>query len=729
MEPREYSEEIDLRKYWLVLKRRWLASTLVFSGTVAFAAVITSLQNPIYQASGKLLFRTDRAPLLTGLDSAVTTQPTMPLAKNSDLLGTQSEIIRSLPIAEATVEALELKNAKGDLINPQLIANSLTVKPVAGTDVLEISYESNDPKLAAAVVNQVMQAYIENDVKTNRADAQAAGTFIQNQLPKSEQAVSEAEAALRQFKEQNGVVVLEEEASAAVSTMSTLDREITEARAQLAETTARASALRRQVGTDAATSVDISSLNQSPGVQEALTKLQEVQAELASTRAAYRSGHPAVTRLEREEAQLQAVLGDRVRQVLGRNQQVPIGELQIGTLRQDLISDYVQAEVERLSLVRRINDLSGSQSAYEQRAQVLPALEKTQRELERRLDAAQTTYQTLLTQLQEVQVAANQNVGNARVISIASVPRRPVAPRKAINLAAGGVAGILLGIVAAFLLDLTDRSVKTLKEVRESFGQTLLGVIPNFGRSGKTLSLMEDPDQGMPRVVVREAPTSPVREAYQMLHANLKFLTSDSDLKAIVITSSVPKEGKSEVAANLAAEMAQVRRRVLLVDADMRHPTQHHAWGLTNLVGLSNVVVGQVKFSEAVQAIMPNLHVLTAGVVPPNPLFLLDSSRMASLVEAFSRNYDFVIFDTPALAGTADAAVIGKLTDGTLMVVRPGLVDSASGNAAKAFLAQSGQNVLGVVVNGVNVKNEPDSYFYYTREEQAIAKPDVVAVR
>jgi polysaccharide biosynthesis transport protein len=729
MEPREYSEEIDLRKYWLVLKRRWLTSTLVFSGTVAFAALITSLQNPVYQASGKLLFRTDRAPLLTGLDTAISSQPTLPLAKNSDLLGTQSEIIRSLPISEATVKALDLKNTKGELINPQLIANSLTVKPVAGTDVLEISYQSNDPELAAAVVNQIMQTYIENDVKINRADAQAAGTFIQNQLPKSEREVSQAEAALRQFKEQNGVVVLAEEASAAVSNMSTLDRAITDARAELAQTSARADALRRQVGMDAASSVDISSLNQSPGVQEALTKLQEVQTSLASTRAAYRSGHPAVTRLEREESQLKAVLGDRVRQVLGRNQQVAVGDLQIGSLRQDLISDYVEAEVLRSSLVRRINDLSGSQSAYEQRAQVLPALEKTQRELERQLDAAQTTYQTLLTQLQEVQVAANQNVGNARVISTADTPRRPVAPRKTINLAAGGVAGILLGIAAAFLLDLTDRSVKTLKEVRESFGQTLLGVIPNFGRSGKPLSLMEDPDQGMPRVVVRDAPNSPVREAYQMLHANLKFLASDSELKAIVITSSVPKEGKSEVAANLAAVVAQVRRRVLLVDADMRHPTQHHAWGLTNLVGLSNVIVGQVKFSEAVQAIMPNLHVLTAGVVPPNPLFLLDSSRMASLVEAFSRNYDFVIFDTPALAGIADAAVIGKLTDGTLMVVRPGLVDLASGNAAKAFLEQSGQNVLGVVVNGVNVKNEPDSYFYYTREEQAIAKPDVVPVR
>ena len=190
-----------------------------------------------------------------------------------------------------------------------------------------------------------------------------------------------------------------------------------------------------------------------------------------------------------------------------------------------------------------------------------------------------------------------------------------------------------------------------------------------------------------------------------------------------MVTSSVTKEGKSEVAANLAVAMAQVGRRVLLVDADMRHPIQHHIWEMTNSCGLSNVIVDQVPIPLAVQEVMPNLYVLPSGVVPPNPVALLDSKRMASLMASFAEDYDCIIFDTPTLAGTADAAVLSKLSDGILLVARPGVLDWNSANATKEFLTQSGQNVLGMVINGVNIKNEPDSYFYYTRSSVESASP------
>jgi len=202
-----------------------------------------------------------------------------------------------------------------------------------------------------------------------------------------------------------------------------------------------------------------------------------------------------------------------------------------------------------------------------------------------------------------------------------------------------------------------------------------------------------------------------------MLQANLRFLSSDKEIKAIVVTSSVPQEGKSEVSANLAVAMAQVGRRVLLVDADMRRPSQHHIWKLTNSSGLSNILVGDTDFNLAVQEVMPKLDVLTSGIIPPNPVALLDSKRMASLIETFSKNYDFVIVDTSPLAGVADAPILGKMADGILLVVRPRVVDYPKAKAAKEFLLSSGQKVLGLVANGVTPKNEPDSYFYYTDEK------------
>jgi polysaccharide biosynthesis transport protein len=194
-----------------------------------------------------------------------------------------------------------------------------------------------------------------------------------------------------------------------------------------------------------------------------------------------------------------------------------------------------------------------------------------------------------------------------------------------------------------------------------------------------------------------------------------------------VVTSSVAKEGKSEVIANLAMSMAQAGRRILLIDADLRSPSQHHIWDLLNVEGLSNVIVEQIPVERVIQSVAPNLDVLSAGVIPPNPLALLDSKRMESLVAGLAQKYDSILFDAPPLAGTADVAALGQLADGVLFVVRPGVVDAASAEAAKEFLAHSGQNVLGMVINGVNIKIEPDSYFYYSRDpgEAPIAPPAV----
>jgi succinoglycan biosynthesis transport protein ExoP len=560
-----------------------------------------------------------------------------------------------------------------------------------------------------------MEVYIENDILSNRAKATAARVFIDKQLPNVEATVRQADAALRKFKEENGVVALPEEATSAVEVMADLDKQIAQAQAQLADADAKSTALRNQVGLNSEAAVAVSSLSQSPAVQEVLTELQKVQGQLAVERTRFLDTSPTIASLQRREAALKALLQGRVDQVLG-SQQAPIDNLQIGTLRQQLTADLVQSEVERSGLASQLTVLYQAQSAYKKRSNVMPRLEQNLRELERRVGASQSTYETLLNKLQEAQVTENQNVGNARVISTAQVPKK-AGPSKKKYLLLGGIGGILLGIVTAFLLDMTDRSVKTLKEARELFGSPLLGVIPAFGKSGKTRPPVGDLEPIVPRIVARDMPRSPIGQAYQMLQANLKFLSSDKQLKAIVVTSSVPKEGKSEVSANLAAVMAQVGRRVLLVDADMRHPSQHHLWELTNSVGLSNVIVGEAEFKTAVREVMPRLDVLTAGVIPPNPVALLDSKRMASLIETFLKSYDCVLIDTPPLAGIADAPILGKMVDGILLVVRPGVVDSASAKAAKDFITRSGQNVLGLVANGVIIKNEPDSYFYYTKEQ------------
>ncbi|MBW4593909.1 MAG: polysaccharide biosynthesis tyrosine autokinase [Brasilonema angustatum HA4187-MV1] len=714
MEPVPNSEEIDFQKYWLILQRRWLPAVGVCGVVVIVASLLAFSSKPTYKAEGSLLIKTNRTSSLTGLGEAIGRLETLTTESNPS--ETQAKIVASVPVIQETIAELNLKDDKGKYITIEQLTNTLKITSLKGTEILQVSYTDKDPKLAARVVNKVMQAYIKNNIEANRQEAVSARKFIQKQLPTTEVSVKEAESALRKFKENNQIITLQEEATAAVEAIAKLDDQISQAQAQLEDATAKSEKLQAQAKIDSQQTVINSSLTQASGIQQVLTQLQEAQSQLAVERTRLKPEHPIIVNLEEKVAALNSVLQQRMKQVTGSNQQISLKNLQNGSLRQKLLEDYAGIETQRVGFVKQIATLSNQRTLYKERANILPKLEQTQRELERKLKAAQTTYETLLTRLQEVQVAENQNIGNARVISPALIPDKSTGSGKILIIGAGGVLGVLFGAIAAFALDTIDPSLKTVKQAKELFKYTLLGVIPLTGKNQKKSFKKPKVDQPIPRVIGRDIPHFPIGDAYQMLQANLKFLSSDREPRVIVVTSSVSGEGRSEVAANLAMAMTQVGHRVLLVDADMRHPVQHHIWNLTNAVGLSHVIVNPDTLDLALQEVMPNLHVIPAGVVPPNPVALLDSKCMAALVSSFAEEYDFVIFDTAPLGGVADAAVLGNLVDGILWVVRPGVVDFPSANAARDFLKQSGHNVLGMVINGVNVKGEPDSYFYYTKE-------------
>ncbi|BAT53351.1 Lipopolysaccharide biosynthesis [Nostoc sp. NIES-3756] len=719
MESLRSIEEVDIHKYIEVLQRRWLAVVGVFGLSLALGCLYAFSLKPSYKADGSLMIMTNRTFSLTGLPQDI--GKLEPLNVNDNPLETQVRIIGSNPVLERTINTLNLKEANGKKLSIRIFAQQLKIEGIKGTDVVQISYKSNNAEQAAKVVNTVIKSYIDLNIQANQDEAVTAKQVILREIPKAEESVKKAESELRIFKEINKIVALEQEATVAVDTVSKLSNQISQAQAQLNDVKGRLEQLRAQAQVNSQQGVIASELSQAPGVQKVLAELQETQSKLAIERTRFEPEHPAITALEEKVAVLEKLLKERTGEVAG-NAPVTQGSLQVGQLRQSLIADITRAEAQRVGLERQITTLIQQRDAYIKRANYLPKLEQNQRELERRLQAAQGTYETLLKKRQEIDIAQNQKIPNARVISYALVPDFPEGPRKILFVIGGGAVGIFLGIIAAFSIDLIDRSVKTVKEAKEVLRYTVLGVIPTLGRNSKDESPIPGLDRPVPKIIGRDIPYFPLGDAYQILQVNLKFLCSDKPLKSIVVTSSVPKEGKSEVSANLAVTMAQAGRRVLLVDADMRHPIQHHIWELSNEIGLSNVLIGQVTLEDAVQEVMPNLEVLPCGILPPNPVAMLDSQRMATLMSNFARDYDFIIFDTPPLTGIADAAVLSTLTDGILLVVRPGVVDFDSANAAKEFLTQSGQKVLGIVINGVNIKNEPNGYIYSYKEPQLESK-------
>ncbi len=700
----EDRDSVDFQQYWLILKRRWLLIAVVMGSVIGLTGLITFMQKPIYEAQGKLLFnKQNGVSSLTGLNEQVGQLSSVTTLSNP--LDTEAEVISSNAIIQKTITHFQLKDQTGKLLTIDAFLKQLKLKSIRGTDVMALSYSSTDPQQATAVINFLMGDYLENNIRTNRASATAAREFLSNQLPDIEKRVVAVEAALRRFKEENSVVALDQEAKTGVERLSELSNQITKAQAALADATSRSQAIQSQLKLNTQQAVGLNTLSQSHGVQQLLTEYQKVQDQLAVERSRFQNEHPIILNLIGKEQALREQLEQRVAKTLSNSQVVPEQNLQIGELKQTLTANLVQSQVERLGLENQVRVLTKEFSLFHARLGDIPRLQQRQQQLERQQQVARVTYEQMLKRLQEVQVVENQNVGNARVVSEALVPKKPISPRIALNLALGGFLGIILAVGTALMLESVDKSVKTVEEANELLRYPLLGTIPLYAQKASLVG------QHKLELPVLNNPFSPVNAAFEMLVANLGFTVSDKTLKVIVVTSSIPSEGKSYVAANLAVATAQMGRRVLLLDADMRHPRQRQIWELPNMAGLGNVLVGQTELQTTAQEALINLEVLTCGTISPNPVALLDSQRMASLIAEAARDYDFVIIDTPPLCMFADAMILGKLADGILLVVRSGMVKSTAATATKKLLEQSQQRVLGMVVNG---EIGGGSYGYYS---------------
>ncbi len=714
MDFQDRPEEIDFQKYWLILKRHWLAATGVWLLVIVAATFSAISSTETYKAYGKLRLkrRNTTSALVTEAGEQIGTLDS--LSSQDTPLDTEVEVIRSAPIIEKTIAALELTNTEGEPATYEGFLEALSVSALAGTDVLNITYRSQDPQEAQTVVDQLMATYIENNILVNRAQAVAAREFISQQLPKTEAALLQAEVALRQFQEQNNIVDLQTESRLTISQISELNSKINQVNVGISKLSSRINEIETKIGANSDKAIAVNNLNQAEGVQQVLAKLQGVENRLAIERNRFHERNPVIINLLGEKAALEALLEERVTEVSG-SETVPNPVLQIGDIEDNLAANLVASEVEYKSLQEEIIALEEAKVAYQQRANAIPQLAQTQRELERQLNAAQSTYEILLERLQQVRIAENQNVGNAQIISPAIASQYPVSTSKKVILAMGIIVGGVFYVVTAFLLELIDPSIKTSKELRGLLDYNLLGMIPHVQNKLALPLPGLKTELAKPESLVRDTPYSIVGEAYRMLHANLRFLSRQRQLRSLVITSSVSQEGKSTVSANLAVASAQLGSQVLLIDADLRHPRQHHIWKLTNEMGLSDVILGNAQLDLATKTVMDNLDILPSGSITPNSLSLLNSEAMANLIAECSQRYDLVIIDTPPLLLVADALTLGNMSDGMLLVARPQIIDNVSANASQELLVKSEQRVLGLVTNGVVVENEPDSYFHYAK--------------
>ncbi|MEL6162761.1 MAG: GumC family protein, partial [Cyanobacteria bacterium J06628_3] len=526
MESQESSLSVD--KYWQVLKRRWVPGLAAFFPVFLLSLLSSSLKKPTYVAEGTLQFqRTNATSSLTEFGTSIGKLESVAQDNTSNPLQTEAEIIRSVPVVQKTIKRLNLQDKDGNLLDYEDFLENLTVSDINKTDVLTVSYKDSEPRKAARVVNTLMAAYLEHNVSSRRKAATSAREFIENQLPKAEAIVSKAEAELANFKEKNKVYALQQEAAQSIEVLGSLQNQIGEIKTKLADISARSQQISSQVGITPQEALNMTSLNQAAGVQDVLKEVQQLESQLASRRTVLKNNHPEIIALESKYNVLKRLLQDRIRQTVGNSEQL-YDRLQEGELKQDLAAELVNLESTSFGLTNQLAVLSELQTSYRERLKNLPKLEQQQRELERKVEAAQSTYSLLLKKLQETRIAENQNIGNASKVSEALVPQEPVSS-PLVDYLSASLLGMLVSLATMYLLESQDKSIKTIEEAKELTGLTLLGVIPDFSRPKKSILGRQEPETAYPTLMVRDAPRSPISEAFRMLRANLKFMSADKE--------------------------------------------------------------------------------------------------------------------------------------------------------------------------------------------------------
>ena len=715
-------EYIDFNRYWQVLKRRWIPATATFAGILGISLIAALASEDVYEAEAQLQIKPDNTEDVLGI-KGVAGKDERRVLDQKDPLETEAKILKSRPIVENLIQELDLRDDRGEPLTYKSVVKDLEVEPIMGTELLRVSYSDSDPDVAVALVDRAVQLYSEDYAIFNRSEALKAQDFLTTELPKAEENLQKAEEELRQFKNRNRIADIDGLTDSTIDSLAEIESQIEQIEADLEDVDAQYNRLRIQLGMSWQEASAVSSLSQSVGVQKVLEQLQNVNVALAQKRNFLSDNAPQIISLKEEQADLTALLERQITSTLGSQQRdlaSKINILSLGELKQAQLAQYAQLGLRKEGLEKKLASLRNTYNAYQQRSDNLPRLQQQQRELRRKVEAAQKVYNTLLSRAEDLGVLTGREPDKVRIVSPAALAEDPVNTDGKIIVAAGAMMGALFGMALAFLLDLKDNTIKNTQEVEEMFAYPLHGVVPELKlpEESRQPQLPGTATAKLTEQISTDVSMMPLKEAYQNIQVNLKLLDGESEKKVIAITSSVPQEGKSSVSANLAVARTQCGQRILLVDADMRRPSQHHVWEISNQVGLSNVLQQEAKWEDSVQNVMTNLDVLTSGTIPENPIALLDSSLMKAFIDSVSQHYDRVIFDTPPLIGIADTKVIGKLVDGFLFVVRPGVVDYGSATAAKKMLDTNGQKVLGVIVNGADMRNEPyyyNNYYYADR--------------
>jgi len=598
-----------------------------------------------------------------------------PPSASSLLQDLTSKVMSLVKATPAAPEAPKVDETADESALVSGFIGRVSVEPVRGSHLVDVTFLSEDPKFAAEAVNALVDEYVSQNLELKLQSTQGMLDWLDKELDSQQKRVEESERALANYREKENALSLDDKQNIVLSRLNQLNDAVTRARTERVQK----ESLYKQVNAiSTGTAPDaIPAIATNPAVASAKAKLIDLQREKAKLLERYAEKHPQVINVN-------AALQDAQRQV----------DLEIARAVQSVKNEYETAVLQEQTLAR---NLDGAKSE----AQDLNRKGIGYGVMEREAKSNREVYQSLLTREKELRVSANSRTNNVRVVDRAETPRGPISASGRRTLMMSMFIGLVLAVGVALGLDYMNDTIKTPEDVTRRLKLPFLGLVPAVrGDKHPLLASSHVPhDFG---------------ESFRSLRTSLLSKYQGDSTKILVVTSAQPLEGKTTTAANIAMALAYGGSRVLLIDADMRRPGLHRPLRLTNERGLSQVLAGQARVRDVIQrTVDPNLLAITAGRSPLNPSELLSSERMKTLLTNLAHGpFNWIIVDAPPVLAVTDAVILAPLVSGVTFVVGAEMTRRRLAERAIETVMQAHPRFAAVVLNKVNfAKNK----YYYSR--------------
>ena len=672
------SDKLHILDYWRIIRVRIATILLVFLLTAITTTVVTFLIPPTYMSISRIAVEKDTSDIapLMGVQTAQS-------SFDPYFISTEFEKIQSQIVLDAVVQSCELREEWKDdnggeplteLVARKRLEKVIDVSQYRNTSIIELRAYDGDEDLAREIAQALAEEYKSYRSNLQKRRVEAGINKLKERMEKTDEEISVMQAKVDNLRVKLGISDAAGEDSYSIVEPEIVRRyesELITAKGLYTQQATLLKGLKEQSSENLRESI----LTAYPDAQlDALVReYQTGQTTLANKSIDLGEGHPTIK-------SLRAALQSFDSQIQNRIQGILAGlELRVSSSL---------AQVNELQMA--VDDAKSKEAKVQEEG-------REYFDAKRRLSNTTRMRDTILFRIMQEEVDLDlPKESSVEIIDKADNPIRPVRPNIPINIALGVIVGLILGVGLAFFIEYLDTSVKTIDDVERALNAAVLGVIPqNVGS------------------LVDEGEESPHAEAYRVLRTNILFAARKSeDQTTFTVVSGGAGEGKTTTMFNLAVIFAQLGDRILVVDSDLRRPSMHRYFKVTNSIGLTNLLLGQNTLDEVIQTTdIPNMHFIPSGKLPSSSMGVLSSSKMKDFVADMKSRYDYVFFDAPPIMGVSDASVLASAVDLCVLVVQYRKYPQLMTQRAKDMVIKVGGDLAGVVLNNINISQ--DSYYYY----------------